>query len=204
MQPLNLKTIDAYTSVVQARIALNLLASEGINGSLSNETIVLNDWLLGNAVGNIQLQVAESDVDRAIDILKSKSEVSQAELTELALAEPHEKEPSKPLIDFFYPDGSDSDSAANVTFNSSRNDDDNPTLNSREVLVEYAFRGAILSLLFFPLIPLVTWHVISIYSDSESLSPTHRRKLTWILALHIPTLVITLLILRIYFSISHY
>ncbi len=66
-----LVTIATYHSQPKAEAARILLAQEGIEAVLINETIVAMDWLLMNAIGGIKLQVASHDADRAAGFINT-------------------------------------------------------------------------------------------------------------------------------------
>jgi hypothetical protein len=63
-----LLTFDNY---IPAHIALGRLKDEFINCYLQDEYTVTIDPLLSNAIGGIKLMVAESQVERALEILNS-------------------------------------------------------------------------------------------------------------------------------------
>jgi len=66
-----LATFDNY---IPAHIALGKLKDEFINCYLQDEYTVTIDPLLSNAIGGIKLMVAESQAERALDILNQKEE----------------------------------------------------------------------------------------------------------------------------------
>ncbi len=193
----DLVTIGEFREANQARIVLNYLASEGIRGWLSNETIVTNDWLLGNAVGNVRLQVADVDAAAAMRLLEEKPTMGLGELSKIALNEAREN-PSGPLFDFVYPDGyekSPENSETDAGFDDE--DETKQALNAKESLVDRAFRASILFLVFSFLSPILTWMLIDIYSNHESIGPRHQRRLFWATLLHIPGMLLFLLMLRL-------
>ncbi len=164
---------------------------------MSNETIVTNDWLLGNAVGNVRLQVADVDVETAMRFLDEKPTIGLGDLSELAMNEAREN-PSGPLFDFVYPDGNE-ESPENSETNAGFDDVDETKqdLNAKEFLVDRAFRASILFLVFSFLSPILTWMLIDIYSNPEAIGPRHQRRLFWATLLHIPGMLLFLLVLRL-------
>lgn len=193
----DLVTIGEFREANQARIVLNYLASEGIRGWLSNETIVTNDWLLGNAVGNVRLQVADVDAETAMRLLDEKPTMGLGDLSEMALNEAREK-PSGPLFDFIYPNGyeeSPENSETDAAFDEA--DETKQDLNAKEFLVDRAFRASILFLVFSFLSPILTWILIDIHSNHEAIGPRHQRRLFWATLLHIPGMLLFLLVLRL-------
>ena len=69
-------TLMTFSKVQEAEVKRLLLEDEGIKTYLSDAEIVAMDWLLGNAVGEIKLQVANADVERAVTILKNAPPIS--------------------------------------------------------------------------------------------------------------------------------
>jgi hypothetical protein len=195
--PKDLKTIAEFPEANQARIVSNYLASEGIRAWLSNETIVTNDWLIGNAIGNVRLQVADVDVEQALKLIEEKPQIGLHELSKIALNEDRE-EPSGPLFDFIYPEGHESCH----TESESESDLYQPVeaelaLNPREVMVDRAFRASFIFIAVFILSPFLTWMLIDIYTSKDPLSQRHRRRLFWATLLHIPAMVVFILFLRL-------
>lgn len=64
-------TLMTFTNAPDAEVKRLPLEAEGIKTYLTDAEIVAMDWLLGNAVGEIKLQVARADAERAVAILKS-------------------------------------------------------------------------------------------------------------------------------------
>lgn len=58
-------TIAHYTDPIEARLALGLLASEGIDAHLGDEHLVIANWEWRLAVGGIKLRVAREHADGA-------------------------------------------------------------------------------------------------------------------------------------------
>ena len=62
--------LQSYDNYVSAHIAMGRLEEDGINCWLKDENTVTIDPILGNAIGGIKLMVAESQAQRATEILK--------------------------------------------------------------------------------------------------------------------------------------
>ncbi|MFO0804110.1 MAG: DUF2007 domain-containing protein [Gemmataceae bacterium] len=62
----NLVTIATFDQAAKARLAQNTLAEAGIRAAVADEATVAMDWLLGNAIGWIKVQVLEEDAERAV------------------------------------------------------------------------------------------------------------------------------------------
>jgi predicted RNA-binding Zn-ribbon protein involved in translation (DUF1610 family) len=54
-----------YETALQANRDKQILAESGINSFIANEQLIQSDWLLSQAVGGIQLQVFEEDLEKA-------------------------------------------------------------------------------------------------------------------------------------------
>ena len=67
---MNFKQVSSYDNYMWANMALGLLQENEINCHLKDEYIVTIDPLLNPAVGGIKLMVAETDHDKALQILK--------------------------------------------------------------------------------------------------------------------------------------
>jgi predicted RNA-binding Zn-ribbon protein involved in translation (DUF1610 family) len=63
--------INSYGNYVDAHIAKGVLEEEGINCWLKDENTLTIDPILTNAVGGIKLMVAETQAQRAADILRT-------------------------------------------------------------------------------------------------------------------------------------
>lgn len=63
-------TLMTFLTAAEAEVKRLPLEAEGIKTYITDAEIVTWEWLLGNAVGEIKLQVAREDAERAIAILK--------------------------------------------------------------------------------------------------------------------------------------
>ncbi|UWX60668.1 DUF2007 domain-containing protein [Chryseobacterium oranimense] len=66
----NLVRFKFYETALEANRDKQILAENGVNGFIANEQLIQSDWLLSQAVGGIQLQVFEDDLEKAKQILK--------------------------------------------------------------------------------------------------------------------------------------
>jgi hypothetical protein len=66
-----LVTVWRFSLPIQAETAQHVLATQGIQSFLGNVNVVAMDWLLGNAVGGVQLDVAEEDAAAAMKVLEA-------------------------------------------------------------------------------------------------------------------------------------
>ncbi len=65
-----LVTVETYQFLPQAQFAKLQLEGSGIRVFLADAEVVNMDWLLGNAIGNIKLQVPGDQVERARNLLE--------------------------------------------------------------------------------------------------------------------------------------
>ncbi|KPE49330.1 DUF2007 domain-containing protein [Chryseobacterium indologenes] len=59
-----------YETALEANRDKQILAESGINSFIANEQLIQSDWLLSQAVGGIQLQVFEEDLEKAKKLLQ--------------------------------------------------------------------------------------------------------------------------------------
>ncbi len=90
----NLVTVATFDLPAKARLAQNVLEAAGIKAVVTDETIVAMDWLLGNAVGWVKVQVLEEDAERAVAALEESLGGAEEPVDEAALAA--EAEAAKP------------------------------------------------------------------------------------------------------------
>jgi hypothetical protein len=84
--PGQLVTIATFDLVPKARLAQNTLEKAGIKSVVTDENIVAMDWLFGNAVGWVKLQVLEEDAERAVAALEESLGTSGEPVDEESLA----------------------------------------------------------------------------------------------------------------------
>jgi rRNA maturation endonuclease Nob1 len=84
-----LVTLTTYQFLAEAEIARMHLAQEGIESFIADGQTITMDWFLGNALGYIKLQVAESQAERALAIMakwpkpRSRSDIAASDLEPL-------------------------------------------------------------------------------------------------------------------------
>src|SRR5947209_3589975 len=120
--PDDLRTVARYASVAEAAIARNSLDAAGIPAWVADELTLTADPLFSGAVNYIKVQVRESDLERAAEVLAEVAEPIDPELAEQAGES--EKRDSGP--DDFLPE------------------------TRGERLVQFAYRAALLGLLACP------------------------------------------------------
>lgn len=65
-----LVTIATFDQVVMAQMAADAVRAAGIDAVVTDAEVVSMDWLLGQAVGGIKVQVRDEDADRAVAALE--------------------------------------------------------------------------------------------------------------------------------------
>lgn len=69
-----------YENALAANRDKQILADAGINSFIANEQLIQSDWLLSQAVGGIQLQVFDEDLEKAEKALQHYQENEQFSL----------------------------------------------------------------------------------------------------------------------------
>lgn len=64
-------TVATFTYPQEAYVIKSRLEAEGIPVFLKNELTIQTDNFLSNAIGGVQLQISEYDLDNALPLLKS-------------------------------------------------------------------------------------------------------------------------------------
>ncbi|MET3536481.1 putative signal transducing protein [Chryseobacterium limigenitum] len=78
-----------YETALEANRDKQILAENEINSFIANEQLIQSDWLLSQAVGGIQLQVFEEDLEKATQILNDYKENEKVSLeVEHTIADP--------------------------------------------------------------------------------------------------------------------
>ena len=70
----NLVKFKFYENALEANRDKQVLAEHDIQSFIANEQTIQSDWLLSQALGGIQLQVFENDLEKAETILKDYHE----------------------------------------------------------------------------------------------------------------------------------
>ena len=66
-----LVTVARFTSPLEAHIARSRLEYEGIRAVVLDEAMITMNWLYSNALGGVRVQVLESNVEAAEEILET-------------------------------------------------------------------------------------------------------------------------------------
>ncbi len=72
-----LVTIERFPAVPDAEAARDLLTDQGIPAFLADEQTINVNWLLGNAIGYIKLQVPSDQVEEARSVLREQQGVAR-------------------------------------------------------------------------------------------------------------------------------
>ncbi|MFN7734275.1 MAG: putative signal transducing protein [Pirellula sp.] len=157
------QTVATFWNPNEAQLARALIESEGIQVVLMGYEAISSDWLLSNAIGGVQLQVLESQVDRAVAILEDSGPFGRRSLVSGT---------GEGEVD----DGSDGEG-----FEDSREevDDDRAQLSEKEESVDRFLKTSILSWIFFPLSLYALWLLWSVLDNPEPVGEKYTRKV-WI------------------------
>lgn len=78
-----------YETALEANRDKQILAENDINSFIANEQLIQSDWLLSQAVGGIQLQVFEENLEKAQQVLQDYKDNEQYSLeVEHTIADP--------------------------------------------------------------------------------------------------------------------
>ena len=72
-----LLTIATFSMAIEADLARAKLESEGIECFLADEHTVTVNWLYSQAVGGVKLQVREANAQKAMEILRGSSNMTE-------------------------------------------------------------------------------------------------------------------------------
>ncbi len=161
-----LVTLGTYYSPIEAQFAVNRLKEAGITAFVADENIVAMDFLLGNAVGWIKVQVREPDLERAEAVLADPADpVAEEEI---------------PWDDADQSGAADADERAEVekTIAEQRAGPpaDDPAPDRGERLVTVAYRLAVFGALFVPLNVVSLVYVLVVAFGVNDLSPAATRR----------------------------
>jgi Putative prokaryotic signal transducing protein len=161
----DLVTVATFADPVEANLAKNRLEASGVRAFLANEETVDMDWLLGNALGWIRLEVGDQDADAARAVLNRQEEL------ETSSDVGPEKAPS--ALDEVEPIP-EPDLEVEVEAEGGDDFDREPTGRDRDA--ERAFRGAVLGVLFAPVQFYVFYLLVKVFVSDESLGDRERRR----------------------------
>lgn len=66
-------TLKTYRDIIDAQVDKGYLESQGIKCHLKNEEVINVNWLWSQAVGGVQLQVKESELEKAKGLLREQN-----------------------------------------------------------------------------------------------------------------------------------
>lgn len=161
-----LVTVATLNTPTEASLVRNLLDAEGIPVFLSDTEAVGMAWYLGNALGGIKVQVAESDVERAFEVLDDHEPVTITE-EDWKIAESFEGESEGEKDEW-------------------RDGEEEHNLDEREAepateldaMVNRAYKSAFFGVLFFPLQFYSLALLTKILMGSHDLNSEQRKKMT--------------------------
>ncbi|MFO0797026.1 MAG: hypothetical protein U0804_06080 [Gemmataceae bacterium] len=173
-----LVTVATFDQVVMAQMAADALRAGGIDAVVTDAEVVSMDWLLGQAVGGIKVQVREDDAERAVAELGRKFGDDGEGFG--AGAVEGEDRGDEPETDDALPDEPDPPDAP---------------ADSRDDYARRLVPGAVFGLVFPPLWFYAVYLFLNAAFGEGSLSDTGRNKLfvgTFVLALGFPAAFVVL------------
>lgn len=67
-----MKTIASFTTPMDAHLLIARLEGSGVKAYIRDEHMVSVDWLYANAIGGVKVDVADEDLDRALELLDAE------------------------------------------------------------------------------------------------------------------------------------
>jgi hypothetical protein len=165
-----LVTLGTFPNLESARFIRNLLDAEGIRSYLADETTGGMLWHLGNAIGWIKLQVAETDLPRAQEILEAQRQTLDDLGPEAFAAEAVAGE-------------TDDEVSANVTDTEVGDrprtgaESDDEVVNPTDDMALRAFRASAIGIVFCPILLYAVWLIARLIFSKAELSPRASRHL---------------------------
>lgn len=177
----NFRTIATFWMPVEAQLAKQLVEAEGIPSVLQGYETVSSDWLLGNAIGGIQLQVPEHRMQQAISALSEAGPFGKRSLLQPVTPTDHEQEMDASESD---PDPYDDEPLAPQT--------------EREAQIDRFYKSSIVSWVFFPFSVYSFYVFLRIKIDDQPISPAYEHRLWMGALMQLPSLILVILILRLW------
>ena len=171
-----LVTLATFPTPDRAGFLRNLLEAEGIHAYLADETAAGMMWLLNTAMGGVKVQVAESDVARATEILEEHRQTI-ADLGDDAFAA--EALSSAPLDDI----------PGEMNGPVPDDEPDDVVVSPTDELASRAFRAAGIGVAFFPVLIYAVWLVARLILSKDELSDRASRHLWFAFGITFVTLL---------------
>ncbi|MFH1496346.1 MAG: DUF2007 domain-containing protein [Verrucomicrobiota bacterium] len=67
-----MKTIATFTDPMGAHLLIARLEGSGVRAYIRDENMVAVDWLYANAIGGVKVDVADEDLERALELLAAE------------------------------------------------------------------------------------------------------------------------------------
>lgn len=166
-----LVTIAHYGDTFEASIARNFLENEGITAFLEGAAIVGMAWHLTGAVGGVKLQVAESNAERAVQLLEAQRHAPHEE----SFADDFDTD------DFDAEDFDDEDDGEPPK--AAKEFADDASRNASEELAARAIRASVLSLMLSPLVFYAAWLIVRVAGNYGDLRSKYRYQMVFAAAI---------------------
>jgi len=175
-----------YSNAIDAAMAKNLLEAEGIKALIADDQAIGMAWQMSIAMGGVKVLVSEDDLSRAEIILASINSHDADQVRQDPDCEEIEDNPAEKRM---------------VIQGLSRQETEETACNDRERLVEAAWKGALISILFLPLQFYVFWMLLKIMSSETVLRPRFVKLAWWTAGVNISALFVLAVVLRYWLSI---
>ncbi len=182
-------TLATFGTATEAHVVKNALEAAGIQGYLLGEELTNMNWGLGTALGGVQLQVAEPDLERAAAVLERQpARPKPAGPPDASFAETR----TCPECGQSFSADCDYCPACGPPDDFSEPEDEIDTaVTTAEVVASVtadelagrAFRAAVIGLFFFPLHLYALWLLARLTFSSTELSPQAMKRFLGALAI---------------------
>ncbi|HEY9604847.1 MAG TPA: DUF2007 domain-containing protein [Allocoleopsis sp.] len=159
-------TVATFADAIEAELAQQLLEAEDIIAFVNDEATVNLAWYLTIAVGWIKLQVLPQDAEAALSILIDAQQEGQI-ITEPSIET--STDTSSSLIEEWEPI---------------------PSPSWTDLTSEYAFRAAVLSLMFLPLQLYSLWLLLRLLVSSRRINPSRLWKVVIAAAINMASVTV--------------
>lgn len=174
------QTIATFWNPNEAQLAKALIEADGVQVVLMGYEAISSDWLLSNAIGGVQLQVPQDQVEKAIAILEDSGPFGRRSL----IAD------SGDSVDHIdsgdHKDGEEVDAS----------DDDSRKLTGKEECIERMSKTSILSWIFFPLSLYALWLFLGVLTQPDPVGKKYARKVWMAVLIVLLPLLLTLEVMR--------
>jgi len=166
----DLATAAVFGDLTQAQAARLDLDAAGIPAFLADENVAGGLFHLATAVGGFKLQVPASRLDEALRLLDEQMP-ADAQPTDWSAVDVGQPEPDEPADE----EGAEAPPPAPETAQAAEAPPEGE-LTRRERWADGLLRQWVFGVIFFPLMLLVFWRLVQVWTSDERLGPAYQRK----------------------------